>query len=71
MSSFLGRDREVCRAALVLGPAEIKDDSCEVKAREFDDEISRVDDFLAGRGAPYKGASFAEVFLYDMIVGWL
>jgi hypothetical protein len=71
MSSFLGRGRDVDERlglAEELGPAEIRDCSCEVKARVLDDEISR-DDFclFAGLGAPYKGASFADVFLYDIL----
>lgn len=39
-----------------------------MKARVFDDDMSR-DDFLffAGFGAPYNGASFADVFRYDIV----
>lgn len=34
----------------------------------FDDENSRDDFcFFAGLGAPYKGASFADVFRYDIL----
>lgn len=39
-----------------------------MKARVFDDEISRDDFcFFAGFGAPYNGASFADVFRYDIL----
>lgn len=72
MSSFLGRGRDVddrLGLAEELGPAEIRDCSCEVKASVLDEDISR-DDFclFAGLGAPYKGASFADVFLCDIIL---
>lgn len=71
MSSFLGRGRDVDgRLGLVesLGPAWISDWSCEVKASVFDEDISREDFcFFVGLGAPYKGASFAEVFRCDIL----
>jgi hypothetical protein len=71
MSSFFGRGRdEEGRLGLAesLGPWWISDWSCEVKARVFDEDISRDDFcFFVGLGAPYKGASFAEVFRYDIL----
>lgn len=71
MSSFLGRGRDADERlglAEELGPAEIRDCSCEVKASVLDDEISRPDFCLfAGLGAPYRGASFADVFLCDIV----
>jgi hypothetical protein len=71
MSSFFGRGRDVdgrLGLAESLGPWWINDWSCEVKARVFDEDISRDDFcFFVGLGAPYKGASFAEVFRYDIL----
>ena len=70
MSSFLarGRDEVVVERDVVLVPELIKDSSREVKARVFEELISRDDFcFFAGLGAPYKGASFADVFLYDIV----
>jgi hypothetical protein len=72
MSSFFGRGRDVdgrLGLADCLGPAWISDWSCEVKARVFDEDISR-DDFcrFAGLWAPYKGASFVDVFRCDILM---
>jgi hypothetical protein len=71
MSSFFGRGREVdgrLGLAESLGPWWISDWSCEVKASVLDEDISRdVFCFFVGLGAPYKGASFADVFRCDIL----
>ena len=61
MSSLVDFDRpEDARFVCVL-PEEIKDDSCEVKARVPLEEISLPDDFFEGRGLPYKDASLVDI----------